>query len=174
MNALRRVLHLQAAIWAVAGLALLAAPRFVLVTVFDQPRHQEFAWMRLLGVNALGLAMAMLMRIALLFSLAWVIGLTAPMFTIAWANSISWSSICSTSARFPRLYWTSIRFWYVTFAADPPASVALYVDSAFAKSRASAYRPPRLLRAALSGWRSSSASYAAIALARSYCGPRWK
>src|SRR6266511_4161508 len=35
MQALRRVLHLQAAVWAVAGVALAVAPKFVLVTLFD-------------------------------------------------------------------------------------------------------------------------------------------
>jgi hypothetical protein len=57
MKALRRVLYLQAAVLAVAGVALLTVPRFVLVTLFDQSRHQEFAWMRLFGAQALGLAM---------------------------------------------------------------------------------------------------------------------
>ena len=61
MNALRRALYLQAAVLAVAGVALLVAPRFVLVTLFDQSRHQEFAWMRLFGAQALGLAMLMVL-----------------------------------------------------------------------------------------------------------------
>jgi peptidoglycan/LPS O-acetylase OafA/YrhL len=61
VNALRRVLNIQAAVWAVAGLALLIAPRFVVVTVFDQPPHQELAWLRLFGVQALGLAMLMVL-----------------------------------------------------------------------------------------------------------------
>jgi hypothetical protein len=61
MNSLRRALYLQAAVWAVGGVALLATPKFVLVTVFDQSRHQEFAWMRLLGVHALGLGMLMVL-----------------------------------------------------------------------------------------------------------------
>jgi hypothetical protein len=60
MQALRRVLHLQAAVWSVAGVALLVAPRFVLVTLFDQPR-QEFAWVRVLGIQALGLGMMMVL-----------------------------------------------------------------------------------------------------------------
>jgi hypothetical protein len=61
MSALRRVLYLNAAVLAVAGLALLAAPRFVLETLFDQPAHQEFAWVRLFGAQALGLAMLMVL-----------------------------------------------------------------------------------------------------------------
>jgi hypothetical protein len=61
MKALRRVLYLQAAVWALSSVALLAAPRFVLVTLFDQSRQQEFAWMRLFGIHALGLAMLMVL-----------------------------------------------------------------------------------------------------------------
>jgi hypothetical protein len=61
MKALRRVLYLQAAVWTLSGVALLAAPRVVLVTLFDQSRHQEFAWMRLFGIHALGLAMLMVL-----------------------------------------------------------------------------------------------------------------
>jgi hypothetical protein len=61
MKALRRVLSLQAAVWAFAGIALLIAPKFVLVTVFDQSRHQEYAWARLVGIQAVGLAMLMVL-----------------------------------------------------------------------------------------------------------------
>jgi hypothetical protein len=61
MKALRRVLYLQAAVWTLSGVALLVAPRFVLVTMFDQSQHQQFSWMRLLGIHALGLAMIMVL-----------------------------------------------------------------------------------------------------------------
>ena len=61
MNALRRALYLQAGVWAIVGMALAVAPRVALVTLFDQPRHQEFAWMRLLGIHALGLGMLMVL-----------------------------------------------------------------------------------------------------------------
>ncbi len=61
MNSLRRTLYLQAAVWALSGVALLAAPRLVLVTLLDQSRHQEFAWMRLYGVQSVGLSMLMVL-----------------------------------------------------------------------------------------------------------------
>ena len=61
MNFLRRALYLQAGVWAVAGVALAAAPRLVLVTLFDQPPHQQFAWVRLLGVQSVGLALLMVL-----------------------------------------------------------------------------------------------------------------
>lgn len=61
MNTLRRVLYLEAGVWAVAGVALGLAPRFVLVTVFDQPPVPDFAWLRLYGIQAVGLAMLMVL-----------------------------------------------------------------------------------------------------------------
>ena len=61
MNALRRALYLQAAVWALAGAALALAPRFVLVTVFGQPAPNEPAWLRLLGIHAFTVAMLMVL-----------------------------------------------------------------------------------------------------------------
>lgn len=79
MLALRRALYLEAAVWAAVGLALAVAPRFVLVTLFDQPAGTSFAWVRLVGVQALGLAMLMVIvghRVADLFWAAWAFALT--------------------------------------------------------------------------------------------------
>ncbi len=61
MNALRRTLYLQAAVWAVAGAALALVPRFVLHAVFDQPSVGEAAWVRLAGVESFTLAMLMVL-----------------------------------------------------------------------------------------------------------------
>jgi len=61
VNALRRTLYLQAALWAAVGLALAVAPGFLLETVFDQPRSEEPAWLRLLGVQGISLAMLMVL-----------------------------------------------------------------------------------------------------------------
>ncbi|HEV8419735.1 MAG TPA: hypothetical protein VGR13_00115, partial [Actinomycetota bacterium] len=61
MNTLRRVLYLEAGMWAVVGSALAVAPRFVLVTVFDQPPQGEFTWLRLYGIQGVGLAMLMVL-----------------------------------------------------------------------------------------------------------------
>lgn len=61
MGSLRRTLYLQAAVWGAVGLALAVAPRFVLVTLFDQPRHEQYSWLRLFGVQALTLAMLMVL-----------------------------------------------------------------------------------------------------------------
>jgi hypothetical protein len=78
MNALRRALYLQAAVWALAGAALALAPRFVLVTVFSQPALDEPAWLRLLGINAFAVAMLMVLvahRIEELWWWSWAFAL---------------------------------------------------------------------------------------------------
>jgi len=74
MNALRRVLYLQAAVWALAGLSLAAAPRLVLVSLFRQPPFYDYAWLRILGLQSLGLAMLMVLvghRVAELWWWSW-------------------------------------------------------------------------------------------------------
>ncbi len=79
MNALRRALYVQAAAWAFAGVALAAAPRFVLVTVFGQPAPQEPAWLRVLGLQAFGLALLMVLvahRAEELWWWSWAFALT--------------------------------------------------------------------------------------------------
>ena len=74
MDALKRALYLQAALWALFGLALAIAPRFVVVTVFGQPPFYDYAWLRMLGLQTLGLAMLMVLaghRIDELWWWAW-------------------------------------------------------------------------------------------------------
>jgi hypothetical protein len=78
MRTLRRTLYLQAGVWAFAGLSLAVAPEFVLVTVFNQPAYQEFAWQRLGGLQAIGLAMLMVLvahRIEELWWWSWAFAL---------------------------------------------------------------------------------------------------
>jgi hypothetical protein len=61
MRLLRRVLYLQAAVYALAGAALAALPRFVVTTMFGQVHYPEYAWVRVAGLEALGLAMFMVL-----------------------------------------------------------------------------------------------------------------
>lgn len=71
MSALKRTLYLQAAVWAACGFGLFIAPRFVVVTLFGQPPLGDVAWLRLLGVHALGLAMFMVLVAHRLQELWW-------------------------------------------------------------------------------------------------------
>ena len=78
MNTLRRVLYLQAGVWALVGAALAVAPRFVLVSLFDQPAYAEYAWLRVYGIQAVGMAMLMVLvahRIEQLWWWSWAFAL---------------------------------------------------------------------------------------------------
>jgi hypothetical protein len=86
MNALRRVLYLQSAVWALAGAALAVAPRFVVVTLFNQPRHQELAWVRLFGIQSVGLALLMILvahRVESLWWWSWAFALATTAVAVA-------------------------------------------------------------------------------------------
>ena len=56
MALLRRVLYLHALVAAVAGAALVVAPR-PLLSVLGQPPYPDYAWVRLAGVGAITLAL---------------------------------------------------------------------------------------------------------------------
>jgi hypothetical protein len=57
MALLRRVLYWEAAFWALAGVVATIAPRFLLETLLDQSPYPSYTAFRLLGVQAVGLAM---------------------------------------------------------------------------------------------------------------------
>jgi hypothetical protein len=57
MSLLRKVLILEAAALAIAGVGMLIAPKFLTNTVFNMVLLPEYAWVRLGGVAAITLAM---------------------------------------------------------------------------------------------------------------------
>jgi hypothetical protein len=59
MALLRRTLYSMAAAWAGCGAALVAAPRWVLVDVFDQVRYPDYAYVRIAGVVSFTSALLM-------------------------------------------------------------------------------------------------------------------
>lgn len=71
MTFLRRVLTLQAALWGVVGLVLLALPGVVVDHVFDPDPGAEGTWLRLAGVMAIVLAMLMLLISRRLLEVWW-------------------------------------------------------------------------------------------------------
>jgi hypothetical protein len=84
VDTLRRILYLQAAVWAIAGLAVAVVPRFVLVTLFGQPPLPDQAWPRLVGVQAIGLAMVMVMvahRVEEMWWWSWAFAIVAVAIT---------------------------------------------------------------------------------------------
>ena len=61
MTFLRRILKLQATLWAISGLALVFAPSWLTETVAGQPPLGDLAWLRALGVMAIVLALLMVL-----------------------------------------------------------------------------------------------------------------
>ncbi|MBI4261716.1 MAG: hypothetical protein HY658_14265 [Actinobacteria bacterium] len=61
MALLKRTLYLQALVWAVVGVALAALPRFLLVSVFGQGPLGDYAWARIVGLQAFTLALVMVL-----------------------------------------------------------------------------------------------------------------
>jgi hypothetical protein len=57
MRLLRRFLYLTAAVNALVGLALASVPKFVTKTAFAQAPYTEYAWVRIAGIQAFGLAL---------------------------------------------------------------------------------------------------------------------
>lgn len=57
MALLRRVLYLDALLNAALAVALIAAPRLLLVDLFAQPTYPDYAFVRVFGLAALTLAM---------------------------------------------------------------------------------------------------------------------
>ena len=58
---LRRVLYLQAVGATLASLGLVAFPRFLLVTLLGQPEYEDYAWLRLVGVQAFTLSLVIVL-----------------------------------------------------------------------------------------------------------------
>jgi ABC-type Fe3+-siderophore transport system permease subunit len=125
MNALKRALYLQAAVWAVAGLAFAVAPRFVLVTLFDQPRPDP-AWLRIVGIQAFGLALMMVLvahRIEDLWWWTWAFALV----TVGIAAVVVLNAAFGLSPGQPALFWWL--FSAVAVASALAVLAGLYVSS---------------------------------------------
>lgn len=61
MTVLRRALQAFAAIWAGCGIALIAVPRWLLVSGFDQPLYPDYTYVRIAGAASVTLAMLAVM-----------------------------------------------------------------------------------------------------------------
>jgi hypothetical protein len=59
MPLLRRTLYAMATVWAACGVALVVAPRPVLVDLFDQVPYPDYSYVRVAGVVSFAAAMMM-------------------------------------------------------------------------------------------------------------------
>ena len=131
MELLKRVLILQAAVWAITGLAIALVPRFVLVTLFDLPEPPDFGYVRVAGVCALSLAMLMVLlsrRMAELWWWSWA-------FVVAAAGT---ALVALLNALFGLPDGASPLLWWLFAAASAAFTVGLLAGLA----RAGTERPP--------------------------------
>ncbi len=115
MDALRRALYAQAGVWALAGIALALVPGFVLRTLFGQPPLHEDVWVRLVGIEAFGLAMVMVLvahRITELWWWAWAFAIV----TVATAGIVLLNAGFGLAPRQPALFWWVFGAVVATFA----------------------------------------------------------
>ena len=61
MSLLRRVVYLEAAVWGITGVALAIFPHIVLETIFNQAPYADYAFVRILGVDDVAMAMLMVL-----------------------------------------------------------------------------------------------------------------
>jgi hypothetical protein len=109
-----------------AGVGLAAAPRFFLVTVFDQPPLSEYAWVRLFGVQTLAVAMLMVIvahRVEELWWWAWAFALASVLVAVIVVLNLAFSLSPGQSSA---LWWV---FSVVALAFALSLLYGLYVSS---------------------------------------------
>jgi hypothetical protein len=92
LNLLRRVLYWQAATWFVCGMAIAAVPHWVLSSLFDQPIYIDYAYVRVAGIESVGMSMLMVLvaqRLEDIYWWAWAFAITtAGLATLAAINAL--------------------------------------------------------------------------------------
>jgi hypothetical protein len=122
---------LEAVVWAVCGVALAIAPRFVLVTLFDLPPLADQGYVRIAGVFAFSLSLLMVLVARRLENLWWF----AWAFVIATAGS---AIVASLNALFGLPDGASPLLWWLFAAASSAFTVGLLAGLA----KTGTERPP--------------------------------
>jgi hypothetical protein len=113
VDLLKRVLLIQASVWAVCGLAITFAPRFVLVTMFDLPPLPDQGYVRIAGIFSFCLSLLMVLvarRLAELWWFAWafviatagsaIVALLNALFGLHGASPLLWWLFAAASTAF--------------------------------------------------------------------------
>jgi hypothetical protein len=123
MALLRRVLYWQATLWTASGLLQLAAPRWVLETVFRQPVAPDVTYVRAMGVMAIAFALLMVLvaqRIEDVWWWSWAFALTdAALATVSGLNAL-----------FGPVEGSATTLWWLFAAADLGFGAALLAGMA--------------------------------------------
>jgi hypothetical protein len=128
---LRRVLSIQAVVWAVCGAAIAVAPGFVLHTMFDMTPLGDSGYVRIAGIFAFSLALLMVLvarRLADLWWFAWA-------FVIASAGS---ALVAALNALFGVPEGSAALLWWLFAAASTVFTFGLLAGLA----RSGTERPP--------------------------------
>ena len=131
MDLLRRVMILEAAVWAACGVAIAVAPRFVLVTMFDLPELPDQGYVRIAGVFAFSISLLMVLvarRLETLWWFAWA-------FVLATAGS---AIVAVLNALFGLPNGVSPLLWWVFAAVSTAFTVGLLAGLA----KTGTERPP--------------------------------
>jgi hypothetical protein len=92
VDLLKRVLLIEAGVWAVCGLAITVVPGFVLVTMFDLPPLPDQGYVRIAGIFSFSLSLLMVLvarRLETLWWFAWAFVLaTAVSAIVAALNAL--------------------------------------------------------------------------------------
>ena len=114
---LKRVLYVQALVATIMAIGLIAFPGFLLETLLGQPRLPDYAWVRLVGVQAITLSVLIVLvaqRIEELWWWSWAFVVVA--FGTAAVTTLHALIGLPTGAE-PWPWWTIGLFsWFVAFA----------------------------------------------------------
>ena len=131
MDLLRRVLTIQAVVWAACGVAIAVAPGFVLVTIFDLAPLPDTGYVRIAGIFSFSLALLMVLvarRLEQLWWFAWA-------FVIAAAGS---AVVAALNAAFGLPDEASPLLWWLFAATSTLFTVGLLAGLA----KTGTERPP--------------------------------
>jgi hypothetical protein len=131
VDLLKRILLIEAGVWALCGLAIAVAPRFVLVTMFDLPPLPDQGYVRVAGIFSFCLSLLMVLvarRLAELWWFAWA-------FVIATAGS---AIVALLNALFGLPEGAAPLLWWLFAAASTAFTVGLLAGLA----RTGTERPP--------------------------------
>ena len=123
MTLLRRVLYWQAALWAAAGVAEVAAPRWFLETLFHQPPYPDVAYVRTVGVMCVALAMLMVLvaqRIEDVWWWTWVFALA----------DVALAAVCILDALLGPVEGRATTFWWLLSGGNIAFAAGLLVGMA--------------------------------------------
>ena len=123
VNLLRRFLYWEAALWGLLGAVLALFPSWLLTSAMDQQPLGENAWVRILGVQAVGMALLMVMvahRIESIWWFSWA-------FVLVFLGTAGVSTLNVLLSLRPR---SAAAPWWVLAAVTAGFAVALLVGLA--------------------------------------------